>query len=100
MGIMRGPGPDEPVYTIGVVARLLGCSTQTLRIWERESLICPHRTDTNNRLYSDADFRRLAEIQQLTRQGINLAGIRAILGTVDKTQNILESSADPMNDRK
>ncbi len=97
---MRVPGPDEPVYTIGVVARLLGCSTQTLRMWERESLIRPYRTDTNNRLYSDSDFRRLAEIHQLTRKGVNLAGIRTILGTVDDTREVLESSRDEMKDRK
>ena len=97
---MRVPGPDEPVYTIGVVARLLGCSTQTLRMWERESLIRPYRTDTNNRLYSDSDFRRLAEIHRLTQQGVNLAGIRAILGTVGDRRDAVESSTDQMNDRK
>ena len=94
------PGPDEPVYTIGVVARLLGCSTQTLRMWEREDLIRPHRTDTNNRLYSDSDFRRLGEIYQLTRQGVNLAGIRAILGTVGAQPDHVPPSAGTTKDRK
>ncbi|MCY0880534.1 MAG: MerR family DNA-binding transcriptional regulator, partial [Firmicutes bacterium] len=37
-------GPDEPVYTIGVIARLLGVSPQVLRLWERECLILPART--------------------------------------------------------
>jgi MerR family transcriptional regulator/heat shock protein HspR len=72
-------GPEEPVYTIGVMARLLGCSTQVLRTWEREGLITPYRTSTNNRLYSANDYHRLVRILELTRQGVNLAGIRAIL---------------------
>ncbi len=93
---MQVLGPDEPVYTIGVVARLLGCSTQTLRIWERQDLIRPFRTDTNNRLYSDSDFRRLTEIHRLTQQGVNLAGIRAILGTVGDTM----APTEELNDRK
>ncbi len=76
-------GPDEPVYTISVMARLIGVSTQVLRIWERECLVCPARTDTNNRLYSENDFYRLVKIVELTQQGINVAGIRAILGTVE-----------------
>ncbi|WP_207711747.1 MerR family transcriptional regulator [Sulfobacillus harzensis] len=73
-------GPDEPVYTIGVMARLVGVSPQTLRAWEREALISPHRTDTNNRLYSENDFHLLSRIRDLAGQGINPAGIRAILG--------------------
>ncbi|MCY0865620.1 MAG: MerR family transcriptional regulator [Sulfobacillus sp.] len=74
-------GPDEPVYTIGVMARLVGVSAQTLRAWEREGLVCPQRTSTNNRLYSENDFHRLIRIRDLAAQGINPAGIRAILGT-------------------
>ncbi|MCL5972575.1 MAG: MerR family transcriptional regulator [Firmicutes bacterium] len=58
-------GPDEPVYTISVMARLVGVSTQVLRIWERESLVCPARTEKNNRLYSENDFYRLVQIRDL-----------------------------------
>jgi DNA-binding transcriptional MerR regulator len=72
-------GPDEPVYTIGVMARLVGVSPQVLRAWEREELITPHRTDTNNRLYSENDYHQLSRIRALAREGINPAGIRAIL---------------------
>jgi DNA-binding transcriptional MerR regulator len=73
-------GPDDPVYTIGVMARLVGVSSQMLRVWERECLICPARTDTNNRLYSENDFYRLVRIRELTQQRVNAAGIRTILG--------------------
>lgn len=73
-------GPEEPVYTIGVMARLLGVAPQTLRAWEREALVNPHRTETNNRLYSENDFHLLTRIRDLAGQGINPAGIRAILG--------------------
>lgn len=72
-------GPDEPVYTIGVMARLVGVSPQILRTWERETLVSPHRTETNNRLYSESDFHLLIRIRDLAGQGINPAGIRAIL---------------------
>ncbi len=78
-------GPDEPVYTIGVMARLVGVSTQTLRSWEREALIRPHRTDTNNRLYTDNDFQQLNRIRELVQEGINPAGIRAILRGTDSS---------------
>lgn len=78
-------GPDDPVYTIGVMARLVGVSTQVLRIWERECLVSPARTSTNNRLYSENDFYRLMKIRELTQQGINSAGIRVILGIVESS---------------
>lgn len=74
-------GPDEPVYTIGVMARLVGVSPGTLRSWEKEALISPYRTRTNNRLYSENDFHQLTRIRNLAGEGINPAGIRAILGT-------------------
>ncbi|MCL4425836.1 MAG: MerR family transcriptional regulator [Firmicutes bacterium] len=77
---MRLHGPEEPVYTISVAARLLGVHPQTLRIFEREGLIGPARTPNNVRLYSENDLVLLRRICQLTReQGVNLAGVREIL---------------------
>ena len=77
---MRLHGPDEPVYTIGVAARLLGVSSQVLRQFDREGLLDVARTDANTRLYSENDLRLLARILYLhRRQGINLAGIKALL---------------------
>ncbi len=88
--------PDEPVYTIGVMARLLGCSAQVLREWERDGLVRPHRTETGNRLYSDEDYLRLMRIQALTRRGINRAGVRAIL----ELEDALERAAGKVGEQQ
>ncbi|MGB9868092.1 MAG: MerR family transcriptional regulator [Bacillota bacterium] len=72
-------GADEPVYTISVVARLLGVHPQTLRQLEREGLLEPARTHTNIRLYSENDLRLLRRILDLMHQGVNRAGVRIIL---------------------
>jgi len=78
--VQRLHGPGEPVYTIGVAARLLGVSTQVLRQFDREGLLEVARTCANIRLYSENDLRLLARILHLHRtKGINLAGIRALL---------------------
>jgi DNA-binding transcriptional MerR regulator len=75
---LRLHGPDEPVYTIGVAARLLGVNPQTLRVMEREGLLSPARTDANIRLYSENDL--LQRICFLVREeGVNLAGVKLIL---------------------
>ncbi len=73
-------GYDEPVYIISVAAELLEMHPQTLRMYERERLIEPNRTDANNRLFSDRDIDTIKEIRKLTREeGVNLAGVRIIL---------------------
>ncbi len=77
---MRLHGPDEPVYTIGVAARLLGVNPQTLRVIEREGLLEPARTDANIRLYSENDLMILKRICVLVREeGVNFAGVKVIL---------------------
>jgi len=77
---LRLHGPDEPVYTIGVAARLLGVSPQTLRVIEREGLLEPHRTEANIRLYSENDLLLLQRIRTLvSEEGVNLAGVKIIL---------------------
>lgn len=73
-------GPDEPVYTISVAARILGVPARLLRSLDREGLVEPARTPKNARLYSENDLLRLRRICQLVReQGVNLAGVRAVL---------------------
>src|SRR6185295_3562796 len=71
--------PERPVYVISVAATLVSAHPRTLRIYEDEGLICPARTPTNIRLYSESDIRRITWIRHLTRErGVNLAGIRIL----------------------
>jgi len=67
------------VYVISVAAELVRVHPRTLRIYELEGLICPARTRSNNRLYSENDIRRVLWIRHLTRNlGVNLAGVRVL----------------------
>src|SRR4051812_30114209 len=74
-----GRDPTRPVYVISVAAELVRVHPRTLRIYELEGLICPARTRTNIRLYSENDIRRVLWIRHLTRNlGVNLAGVRVL----------------------
>ena len=68
-----------PLYMIGVAAQLAGVHPQTLRIYEQKGLVSPQRTSGNTRMYSQADIERLELINELTSEGINLAGVIRIL---------------------
>jgi len=71
--------PTRPVYVISVAATLVSAHPRTLRIYEDEGLVCPARTPTNIRLYSEEDIRRILWIRHLTRdRGVNLAGVRTL----------------------
>jgi len=71
---------DRAYYMISVVARQLSVHPQTLRLYEREGLLRPSRTEGNTRLYSDKDLETLSFILSLTRDlGVNLAGVEIIL---------------------
>lgn len=71
--------PRRPVYVISVAASIVSVHPRTLRIYEDEGLVCPARTPTNIRLYSDEDIRRITWIRHLTQdRGVNLAGIRLL----------------------
>jgi MerR family transcriptional regulator/heat shock protein HspR len=64
---------------ISVAASIVSVHPRTLRIYEDEGLLCPARTPTNIRLYSENDIRRILWIRHLTRErGVNLAGIRIL----------------------
>lgn len=74
-----GQDPERPVYVISVAAELVRVHPRTLRIYELEGLLCPARTRSNIRLYSDNDIRRVLWIRHLTRNlGVNLAGVRVL----------------------
>jgi MerR family transcriptional regulator/heat shock protein HspR len=71
--------PTRPVYVISVAASIVRVHPRTLRIYEDEGLICPSRTPTNIRLYSENDIRRVLWIRHLTQNlGVNLAGVRIL----------------------
>jgi MerR family transcriptional regulator, heat shock protein HspR len=67
------------VYVISVAAELAGVHPQTLRIYERKGLLDPARTTGGSRRYSDADIQLLRRIQDLTNEGLNLAGVQRVL---------------------
>ena len=72
-------------YTISAVAELFEIHPQTLRLYEREGLLKPSRSDGNTRLYEDVDIERLEVILSLTRDlGVNLAGVEIILNMREK----------------
>ena len=62
-----------------MAAELAGVHPQTLRIYERKGLIEPSRTEGRSRRYSDRDIALLQRIQELTNEGVSLAGVRKIL---------------------
>ena len=69
----------RPRYIISIAAELAAVHPRTLRIYDEEGLVCPHRRN-NLRLYSEADIERVRIIRFLTRrQGVNLAGVKVIL---------------------
>lgn len=70
---------NEAHYVISVAAELAGVHPQTLRVYERKGLVQPQRTQGNSRRYSDEDIELLRRIQELTDEGINLAGVTRIL---------------------
>ena len=75
----------DKTYTISAVAEMYDIHPQTLRLYEREGLLKPSRSDGNTRLYSDTDLERLEIILALTRDlGVNLAGVEIILNMREK----------------
>ena len=72
-------------YTISAVADHYDIHPQTLRLYEREGLLKPSRSEGNTRLYTDSDLERLEVILSLTRDlGVNLAGVEIILNMREK----------------
>src|SRR3989339_1763528 len=67
-------------FSISAVAEMFSVHQQTIRLYEKEGLISPKRSDGNTRLFSESDVERLEEIIYLTHKlGINLAGVEMIL---------------------
>lgn len=70
---------DQAIYIISVAAELAGVHPQTLRVYERKGLVTPSRTEGNTRRYSERDIELLRKIQELTQEGVNLAGVTRIM---------------------
>ena len=75
---------DRALYVISVAAELAGVHPQTLRIYERKGLLAPARTTGRSRRYSDRDIALLRRIQELTTEGVSLAGVQRILALEDE----------------
>ena len=76
-------------YMISVVAQRYNIHPQTLRLYEREGLLKPSRTEGNTRLYSEEDLEQLETILSLTRDlGVNLAGVEIILNMRQKMEQM------------
>jgi MerR family transcriptional regulator/heat shock protein HspR len=81
-------------FSISAVADMFSVHQQTVRLYEKEGLICPKRSEGNTRLFSEEDVDRLEEIIHLTHKlGVNLAGVDMIL----KQQKKIKKLQDEMN---
>src|SRR5947199_9776619 len=85
-------------YMISSVAEQYEIHPQTLRLYEREGLLRPSRSEGNTRLYTDGDLERLEVILHLTRDlGVNLAGVEIILNMREKMSEMHRQIEDFVN---
>ena len=84
------PEYHQAVYVISVAAELAGVHPQTLRIYERKGLVDPGRTSGGSRRYSEADIELLRRIQELTNDGLNLAGVKRVLALEAEVSRLRE----------
>src|SRR5687768_3966693 len=95
---MRRREPTRAVYVISVAAELAGVHPQTLRIYERKGLVDPARTTGGSRRYSDDDIDQLRRVQELTNDGLNLAGVKRVIELEAEVRR-LERELDEMRQR-
>src|SRR5450631_4620250 len=80
---------SKAAFMISAVAEQYGVHPQTLRLYEREGLLKPSRSEGNTRLYTAEDVERLEVILHLTRDlGVNLAGVEIILNMREKMEEM------------
>ncbi len=78
-------------YSISVVAKMFDVHQQTIRLYEKEGLLTPHRTEGGTRMFSEEDVDRLEEIINLTHKlGVNIAGVEMILRLQRKIKKMQE----------
>src|SRR5512135_3866342 len=91
MAKRRGKG----AYMISSVAEMYGIHPQTLRLYEREGLLKPSRTEGNTRLYTEEDLQRLEFILSLARDlGVNISGIAIILQMRERMEEMQRQMQD------
>ena len=95
-------GKGKAAYMISAVAEQYAIHPQTLRLYEREGLLAPSRSEGNTRLYTDEDLERLEVILKLTRElGVNLAGVEIILNMrekMDAMQKQIQGFVETLNE--
>ncbi|MET1002137.1 MAG: MerR family transcriptional regulator [Acidimicrobiia bacterium] len=92
---MSTQNPDaRALYVISVAAELAGMHQQTLRMYERKGLIEPARTSGRSRRYSEEDIRLLRRIQELSNDGVSLAGVNRILALEEQLHLARQRIAD------
>ena len=86
---MRKRQRKKAAFMISAIAESYGIHPQTLRLYEREGLLKPSRTEGNTRLYTEEDIERLELILNLTRDmGVNLAGVEIVLNMREKMERM------------
>jgi MerR family transcriptional regulator/heat shock protein HspR len=91
---------SQAIYVISVAAELAGVHPQTLRVYERKGLLSPARTAGNTRRYSPRDIERLRKIQELTQEGVNLAGVMTILELEERLQRTEEELRSALEEQQ
>jgi len=93
-----GKRKKQGAYMISAVAEMYGIHPQTLRLYEREGLLKPSRTEGNTRLYTDADLERLELILSLARDlGVNISGIAIILQMRERMEEMQRQMSEFIN---
>ncbi|MDQ2847814.1 MAG: MerR family transcriptional regulator [Actinomycetota bacterium] len=80
--------PTLGVYGIATAAQLTGLNPQTLRLYEARGILVPARTAGGTRRYSSDDIRRLERVAGLLGDGLNLAGVGAVLDLQDRNDDL------------
>jgi DNA-binding transcriptional MerR regulator/methylmalonyl-CoA mutase cobalamin-binding subunit len=93
---------DEPCHTIKVAAKLTGLTTHVIRVWEkRYGAVVPSRSDSQRRLFNDADLQRLTLLRQATGQGHSIGtiarldndGLRGLVRRMESASGLTAASA-------
>lgn len=85
---------ERGVFMISIAAELAQMHPQTLRMYETRGLIAPQRSPKNTRLYSQRDVELLRRIQQLTAEGLNLAGVERVLALERRVEELEREAED------